>query len=223
MVGIADGTGRRSVAQSVDRANRCTRGVGTMGSSTGTPPVSVHESLATRVLIGPGARDRDEVARLGVDRVLLVATRSAAAATVRVAEALGARLAARFDRPVVHTPVGVTAEAMALVTSAGVDGVVAIGGGSAIGLAKAVSSRTGVPQIAVPTTYAGSEVTPVLGETDNGVKTTRRDPARARQSGRAARPQPAPGGGMAGRALPGRHPHGPAPPAGTRARGSLRS
>jgi alcohol dehydrogenase class IV len=152
-----------------------------MGSSTGTPPVSVHESLATRVLIGPGARDRvpDEVARLGVDRVLLVATRSAAAATVRVAEALGARLAARFDRPVVHTPVGVTAEAMALVTSAGVDGVVAIGGGSAIGLAKAVSARTGVPQIAVPTTYAGSEVTPVLGETDNGVKTTRRDPALA--------------------------------------------
>src|SRR3954451_14612288 len=107
MVGIADDTGRRSVDQSVDRANRCTRGVVTMGSSTGTPPVSVHESLATRVLIGPGARDRvpDEVARLGMHRVLLVGTRSAAAATDRVAEALGARLAARFDRPVVHTPV----------------------------------------------------------------------------------------------------------------------
>jgi alcohol dehydrogenase class IV len=54
--------------------------------------------------------------------------------------------------------------------------VVAIGGGSAIGLGKAVAARTGIEQIAVPTTYAGSEVTPVLGETENGVKTTRRDP-----------------------------------------------
>lgn len=65
---------------------------------------------------------------------------------------------------------------MALVHSERVDSVVAVGGGSAIGLAKAVSARTGVPQVAVPTTYAGSEVTPVLGETDNGVKMTRRDP-----------------------------------------------
>jgi alcohol dehydrogenase class IV len=143
--------------------------------------VTVHEFLPTRVLIGAGALAvvADEVARLGVQRVLLVATRSAAAAAGRVADALGDRLAARFDRPVVHTPVGVTREAMELVTSSDVDAVVAIGGGSAIGLAKAISARTGVPQIAVPTTYAGSEVTPVLGETEDGVKTTRRDPALA--------------------------------------------
>jgi maleylacetate reductase len=132
-------------------------------------------------LVAPGARGAfpDEVARLGAGRVLLVATRSAGAAADGVATGLGARLAARFDRPAVHTPVAVTAEAMELVTAAGVDCVVAIGGGSAIGLAKAVSARTGVPQVAVPTTYAGSEVTPVLGETENGVKTTRRDPALA--------------------------------------------
>jgi maleylacetate reductase len=68
---------------------------------------------------------------------------------------------------------------VAVVAGARADCVVALGGGSAIGLAKALSARTGMPQIAVPTTYAGSEVTPVLGETEDGVKTTRRDPALA--------------------------------------------
>jgi alcohol dehydrogenase class IV len=150
-------------------------------ASDGRNPVTVHETLATRVLIGAGARDHiaDEVARLGAQRVLLVATPSAAEAADRTAGALGRRLAARFDRPAPHTPVAVTAEAMAAVEAAGADCVVAIGGGSAIGLSKAVSARTGMPQVAVPTTYAGSEATPVLGETDGGVKTTRRDPALA--------------------------------------------
>lgn len=143
--------------------------------------VVVHETTASRVLIGPGARAvvPEEVTRLAARRVLLVATPSAAATADDLAAALGPRLAARFDRPVVHTPVAVTDEAMAAVGSAGVDCVVVVGGGSAIGLSKAVSARTGVPQIAVPTTYAGSEVTPVLGETQDGVKTTRRDPALA--------------------------------------------
>ncbi|MFW3169277.1 maleylacetate reductase [Geodermatophilus sp. CPCC 206100] len=143
--------------------------------------IVVHETLPVRVVIGPGARDAvpDEVARLGAQRVLLVVTRSAADAGDRLADALGSRLAARFDRPAAHTPVPVTEEAMRLVTGEGIDGVVALGGGSAVGLAKAVAARTGVPQVAVPTTYAGSEVTPVLGETENGVKTTRRDPALA--------------------------------------------
>ncbi|MGX4688014.1 maleylacetate reductase [Streptomyces sp. JNUCC 63] len=139
----------------------------------------VHETLPCRTLIGPGARHRipEEAERIGARRVLLVAAGSAGAAAGELAAALGTRLAARFDRPVVHTPVAVTERAMETVRSVDADGVVAIGGGSAVGLAKALSARTGMPQIAVPTTYAGSEVTPVLGETDNGVKTTRREPA----------------------------------------------
>lgn len=145
---------------------------------------TVHQLLACRVLLGPGSRHDipAEVERLGPGRVLLVSTPSAAAAADELASSLGDRLAARFDRPVVHTPVAVTAEAMRLVADAGLDSgdaLVAIGGGSAIGLSKAVSARTGMRQIAVPTTYAGSEVTGVLGETDQGVKTTRRDPALA--------------------------------------------
>ncbi|WP_150238066.1 maleylacetate reductase [Nocardiopsis quinghaiensis] len=143
--------------------------------------VAVHQTPATRVLIGGGACGlaHEEAARLGARRVLLVAAPSAAVAADRVADALGPRLAARFDRPAPHTPVTVTAEAMEVVGSTSADCVVAIGGGSAIGLAKALSARTGMPQVAVPTTYAGSEATPVLGETEDGVKTTRRDPALA--------------------------------------------
>lgn len=141
----------------------------------------VHETLPRRTLVGRGARHDIpvEIERLGTQRVLLVATGSAGSAADELAEALGSRAAGRFDRPVVHTPVAVTTEAMTVVERVDADCVVAIGGGSAIGLAKAISARTGISQVAVPTTYAGSEVTPVVGETDNGVKTTRRDPALA--------------------------------------------
>ncbi len=143
--------------------------------------VRVHETLPIRVLIGPGARQEipAEVRRLGRAQVMLVATRSARAAADELADALGPLFAARFDGPAVHTPVPVTDEAMRIVTAARADVVVAVGGGSAVGLGKAISARTGIPQIAVPTTYAGSEVTPTLGETVGGVKTTRRDPALA--------------------------------------------
>ncbi|HEX4791175.1 MAG TPA: maleylacetate reductase [Actinospica sp.] len=139
----------------------------------------IQDALAGRIVLGAGARHAipAEVERIGAERVFLVATRSAAAAADDLAGALGDRLAGRFDRPVVHTPVGVTREALALLSAASADLVVAFGGGSAIGLGKALSVRTGLPQLAVPTTYAGSEVTPVLGETEDGVKTTRRDPA----------------------------------------------
>jgi alcohol dehydrogenase class IV len=145
------------------------------------PDVVVHQGVATRVLIGPGALQRvpAEVGRIDAQRVLLVATPSAAAPADTVAAALGGRLGARFDDAKVHTPVEVTERALAVVAQHRVDAVVTLGGGSAVGLGKALSARTGIPQVAVPTTYAGSEVTPVLGETRGGVKTTRRDPALA--------------------------------------------
>jgi maleylacetate reductase len=143
--------------------------------------IRVHETQPVRTLMGPGARHQipDEVRRLSRERVLVVATGSAHATASALVTALGPLFSARFDGPVVHTPVSVTVEAMRIVTAASADVVVAVGGGSAIGLGKAISARTGLPQIAVPTTYAGSEVTPTLGETENGVKTTRRDPALA--------------------------------------------
>lgn len=139
----------------------------------------VHEPAPTRVLFGAGTLDtvRDEVERLGRSRVLLVAGANPAGAGDRVAAALGGLLAGRAPRAVVHTPVEVTEQALAAFTAAEADCVVAVGGGSAIGLAKALAVRTGADQVVLPTTYSGSECTAVLGETAGGVKTTRTDEA----------------------------------------------
>jgi alcohol dehydrogenase class IV len=73
-----------------------------------------------------------------------------------------------------HTPVDVTERAMAAVMALKADVLVAIGGGSTIGLGKAIALRTDLPQLAIPTTYAGSEMTPIIGQTEKGVKTTQR-------------------------------------------------
>ena len=93
-------------------------------------------------------------------------------------EALGASLgssfAALYSNATMHTPVEVTEDALAAVRAAGADCLVALGGGSTIGLAKAIALRTDLPQIAIPTTYAGSEMTPILGETKDGRKTTQK-------------------------------------------------
>jgi alcohol dehydrogenase class IV len=75
-----------------------------------------------------------------------------------------------------HTPVDVTGQAMAVVAAERIDGTVAIGGGSTTGLGKAIALRTDLPQIVIPTTYAGSEMTNLLGETAGGEKKTLRDP-----------------------------------------------
>ena len=84
--------------------------------------------------------------------------------------------AGRFTNATMHTPTEVTDQALAFAKESKADCVVSIGGGSTIGLGKAISIRTGLPHISISTTYAGSEMTPILGETANGVKTTRVDP-----------------------------------------------
>lgn len=126
-----------------------------------------------RVIFGRGTVDTvgDEVRALGLSRVLLIGTR-----TRRAAEALGPLVAAEFREAAMHTPADVTERALKLVAEHDVDGIVAVGGGSATGLAKALALRTDLPQLIVPTTYAGSEMTPVLGETADGRKTTQRSP-----------------------------------------------
>ena len=137
-----------------------------------------YESGPARVVFGPGVLDRlpGEVHRLGRGRVLVISGAGTAGAAARAAAILGPLLGGHFAGAAMHTPVEVTREALALVRSLGVDCLVSVGGGSATGLGKALSVRTGLPQIAVPTTYAGSEVTPVLGETDDTGKTTRSAP-----------------------------------------------
>ncbi|HXR73635.1 iron-containing alcohol dehydrogenase [Actinocrinis sp.] len=127
-----------------------------------------------RVLFGSGTASRvgDEVRRLGGARVLLLAGTSVSDAAEQVCATLGPLLAARFDGAAMHTPVEVTEKALAVLREAQADCLVAIGGGSTTGLSKALALRTDLPQIILPTTYAGSEVTPVLGETSDGQKVT---------------------------------------------------
>lgn len=135
-----------------------------------------YTGLPARVVFGTGtlARVHSEVERLGILRALVLTTPPQAEHGRAVAEHLGDRAAGVFSGAMMHTPVEVTRAALAALGEVRADGVVAIGGGSTIGLGKAIAARTGVPQLAIPTTYAGSEMTPILGETEAGQKTTRR-------------------------------------------------
>ncbi|MET7929071.1 maleylacetate reductase and hydroxyquinol 1,2-dioxygenase domain-containing protein [Streptomyces sp. NPDC005349] len=138
----------------------------------------VYTSHPSRVVFGAGTVGRlgEEVERLGCSRVLLLSSGPLAAASVQVREALGGLLAAEFDGAAMHTPVEVTEQALDVLRESAVDGIVAVGGGSTTGLSKALALRTGLPQVILPTTYAGSEVTPVLGETRDGRKVTQSSP-----------------------------------------------
>ncbi|WP_294640240.1 maleylacetate reductase [uncultured Aureimonas sp.] len=138
----------------------------------------VYNAHPARVIFGSGtlARLPEEVERLGLSRVLVVATLEQEADAHRIAGRIGARAAGVFAGARMHTPNDVTARAMNVVTANGIDGLVAVGGGSTTGLAKAIALRTDLPQIVAPTTYAGSEMTPILGETENGRKVTKSDP-----------------------------------------------
>ena len=133
---------------------------------------------AVRVSFGPGARRKvaEEIERLGCKRALLLATPQQADTALAFAEDVGSLAAGVFTRAAMHTPVNVTETAMAHVQEIGADCLVAIGGGSTTGLGKAIAYRTDLPQIVVPTTYAGSEATPILGQTEGGRKTTLSSP-----------------------------------------------
>jgi maleylacetate reductase len=131
----------------------------------------VHETLGQRVLFGAGAaaaNTRAEAERLGSGRPMLLAGRP------ELADRVAAELpvAGRFGDIVEHVPVGLAQRARDAAAEQRADLLIAVGGGSAIGLAKAVALTSGLPIIAVPTTYAGSEATDVWGLTDRSGKTT---------------------------------------------------
>ncbi|MEO0423537.1 MAG: maleylacetate reductase [Pseudomonadota bacterium] len=129
-----------------------------------------------RVIFGSGTTQRagEEAARLGIERALVLSTPAQADDAQRLQTDLQGRGTARFCEAAMHTPVEVTERAMALVHREDIDGVIAFGGGSTIGLGKAIALRTDLPQLVIPTTYAGSEMTAIIGQTEGGQKTTQK-------------------------------------------------
>jgi alcohol dehydrogenase class IV len=134
-------------------------------------------ALPARVVFGAGAVAQlaAEVEKLGGKRALVLSTRGRAASVKWVAAALGARFAGLYDRAVMHVPVEVAQDARRVAKEVGADCCVAVGGGSTIGLGKAIAATSGMPVLAVPTTYSGSEMTPIYGLTEGGMKRTQRD------------------------------------------------
>lgn len=132
-----------------------------------------------RIVFGAGslARVGEELETLGIARALVLSTPFQKSDAEALAARLGARAAGVFAGAAMHTPVEVTETALAAYEAAEADGIVALGGGSTIGLGKAIAYRTGCNQLVIATTYAGSEVTPILGQTEKGLKTTLRDAA----------------------------------------------
>ena len=141
-------------------------------------PAFTHDAPPQRVLFAAGAIERigAETERLGMARAFVVATPgSGARLGRRVLALLAARAAGLHDQAVLHVPKTVAEAGVAAARAAKADGLVAVGGGAAIGLAKAVALKTGSPILAVPTTYSGSEATPIFGTTDGERKITGRD------------------------------------------------
>jgi alcohol dehydrogenase class IV len=138
----------------------------------------VYNANPGRVIFGHGtiAGLADEADSLSARKVLVLSTPEQAEQAETVAKHLGSRFAGIYTKAQMHTPVGVTIDAMGEVERIGADAVLAVGGGSTTGLGKAIVFRTDIPQIVVPTSYAGSEATPILGETENGRKVTKSDP-----------------------------------------------
>lgn len=130
-----------------------------------------------RVVFGAGALAKlpEEIERLGATRALVLSTPEQRAGAEAVAAKLGARSAGVYDRARMHVPIEVAQAAREHAASVGADCCVAVGGGSTIGLGKAIALTSSLPIVAVPTTYAGSEMTQIWGLTDAGVKKTGRD------------------------------------------------
>ena len=137
-----------------------------------------HQFFRQQVLFGPGRRGElpPFAAQLGFERCLVLSTPEQREDAEAVAELLGSAAVGVLPEAAMHTPVEVSARAAARAREVGAECTIGLGGGSTIGLGKAIALRTGIPQIAVPTTYAGSECTPILGETANSEKKTQRNP-----------------------------------------------
>jgi maleylacetate reductase len=136
----------------------------------------IYDANPSRVIFAVGARSKisEELDRLGASRIMVIATPTQAGLAAEFARLIGERAGIVYPGAQLHTPTNVTEAALTAVSSVQADGLLAIGGGTAIGLSKAIALRADLPLLVIPTTFAGSEMTPILVETERGVKTTQR-------------------------------------------------
>jgi maleylacetate reductase len=139
--------------------------------------IFAYDALPGRIVFGPGAsRDRlaGEIERLGAVRILLIASERERANAEELARPFAQRVAGVFTAVRPHVPVEVALAARDAARTADADCLLAVGGGSTIGTAKAIALELPLPIVAVPTTYAGSEMTPIWGLTSGQRKQTGR-------------------------------------------------
>jgi alcohol dehydrogenase class IV len=136
-----------------------------------------HDAIPGRVVFGAGSRHRlaDEAAAVGARRILVIASEYEAAIADEAESVLGERAAGRFTDVVQHVPAERAAAAVAAVEELDADTVLTIGGGSATGFGKVIRLERDVAFLALPTTYAGSEMTTIWGRTDGDHKATGTD------------------------------------------------
>jgi len=138
----------------------------------------VYNANAARVVFGAGSLQHleREIELLGARRALVLSTPGQRGQAERVAQRLGSKAAGIFDGAVMHVPIEVARQAREQARRMDADCAIAIGGGSTVGLGKAIALESGLPILAIPTTYAGSEMTPIYGITEGGLKKTGKDP-----------------------------------------------
>ncbi|QIB64970.1 maleylacetate reductase [Kineobactrum salinum] len=136
-----------------------------------------YKALPWNILFGAGSLQRlpEELNKLGFTRALVLATPEQVTQGQDLVNLLGARAAGLFDQAVMHVPAETVALAAKEVARLNADCSVSIGGGSTTGLGKALALKLDLPNIAIPTSYAGSEMTNIWGITENGRKVTGRD------------------------------------------------
>jgi maleylacetate reductase len=137
----------------------------------------VYNQLPGRVVFGTGALDQlpREIELLGAKQALVLSTPGQKARAQGLADRLGSRCAGIFPHAVMHVPIETARAARTQASRLGADCAVAIGGGSTIGLGKAIAMELRLPILAIPTTYSGSEMTAIHGITEAGIKRTGRD------------------------------------------------
>ena len=137
----------------------------------------VYTASPSRIVFGADSIDQlpAEIDRLGATRALVLCTPNQREQAQAIAERLPGRIALIFDEAAMHVPIETARKARALTSELKADCALAVGGGSTIGLGKAIALESGLPIIAVPTTYAGSEATSIYGITEAGLKKTGRD------------------------------------------------